>query len=255
MGKLQKRFYTSSSNAKTVNKGTEVPKWANNFKKENWWYTSPDVWYHYSLANENTGMYIQQGGNMTGWASVVFYGESVILENEVENDDGSITVDVKYRGEFYASRKTDYATGGVRSKSRVLMNGEVVYSHDGLSTDERQEGATPTKTKTVTIQPDKANRDFLFEIIHEYPNGEFPNSNLKLGIEIYNPNPPEYTPHAIVKGGVVVSNESSKRKIQVVSGGNVVDISKESVGTIGHENKGHNRLVKNDKIIQVGVYK
>lgn len=254
MGKLVKRFYTSSSNAKTVNKGTEVPKWAGNFNKANWWYTADDVWYHYSLANENTGIYIQQGGNMTGWASVVFYGESIVITNEVENEDGSITCDVKYRGEFYAIRKTDYAIGGVRSKSRVLMNGQVVYSHDGLSTDERQEGATPYRTDTITVMPDKANRNFLFEIIHEYPNGEFPNSNIKLGVEIYNPNPPVYIPHAIVKGGKVTSNNVTKRKIQIMKGGFKKDISQENSATKGHENKGYNRIIKNKKQIQIGEY-
>lgn len=254
MGKLQKRFYTSSSNAKTVNKGTEVPKWVGNYNKANWWYTADDVWYHYSLANDNTGMYIQQGGNMTGWASVVFYGESIVITNEVENEDGSITCDVKYRGEFYASRKTDYAMGGVRSKSRVLMNGEVVYSHDGLSTDESTEGATPYKTDKITVMPDKANRNFLFEITHEYPNGEFPNSNIKLGIEIYNPNPPVYIPHAIVKGGVVTSNNKTKRKIQIMKGGVIKDVSQENSSTIGQVNKGQNRIIKSSKQIQIGAY-
>lgn len=243
-----RRFFQSSDKP-VENRGNVVPRWKGNYLKENWWTTKEPTYYSYSLSNDD--LYVQLGGNKQGWASAVFYGEEVKVLEEEQLDDGSLKVKISYKGTFYASRRSDFATTGVRSENKCYIGGELAYQNSGLSTDEYTFSESKEFIKTVIIAPEGVDKSALFEIVHKYPNGEFPDSTIKLGIELYNPNPPSYIPMSVRKGGEWKSLNKNNGKIKVRKNGTWVDISKENFSTQKQENKGHNRVRKGGKMLQM----
>lgn len=239
---LQKRFYVSS-NVVAINKGNVVPAWNGNYNKANWWYDgSENTSYFYSSYGDST--YIQYGQNLgtVPWASARFFGETVAITNEVENDDGSITATVSVTPNFFAGRNTDYsAPTGFAVQYRIRINNQLVYSFDGSTIDEITQGAVAPVTFNVRVEPEKESTASAMSIGITYPNGEYPNSNTTVGVALFNPTPPTYKPNGVNIGG-------SFKKINQTNGFNSVrvnnvttDISNESIATIGQD-AGSNRV-------------
>ena len=193
---LKKTFEVNADNVGIVDKGSEVPQWYKNGTDDysNWWSGGENDYYFYSIKNDT--VYIQYGQNATGWASTIFIVQTLDAKETTTNNneiqvDGDITV------EKLDSVVTQYAGAGVLAHTQVTLNGKTIKDSTGMT----NEGSTLDKPQTVsikeTIKPQGTSDSTQLTMKNSYPNGEYQNSSVTLGLTLKNPNLPQYIPMAI----------------------------------------------------------
>ena len=248
---IEKVFHVSS-NLGTVDNGKTVAPWFPSFAKSTWWYDGKkSTDYFHSTINDDT--YIQYGQNLgtVPWASSRFFGQSLTILEEKENDDGSISGRVSVTPNFFNGRKTDFAsTVGYQVRYTVKIHGKTVYTFNGSTIDEFTNGKGETVIFDFRVEPEQVYSETCMEVNIVYPNGEYNNSTTRVGVALRNPNPPTYVPYAIRQGGKWKDLDSNKGVIKVRQGGTWVDKSQENNATSLKEGKGHNRIRKQSKWLQ-----
>lgn len=194
MAKLKKLFDVSTS-SNIVDKGSTVPSWVSSRAKSNWWRGGSSVDYFNSINGDK--IYIQYGQNQEKWASTRFMIESIHIEDEEEQSNGNIKVKGFVQLELLDGKLTDFAAGGVRVHRTISINGETIDDWNGRTNQEY----TKTNLKKIsfneTIEPQEKSKSTQMKIQTIYPDGEFSNNTIVLGIALKNPNPPKYIPMAI----------------------------------------------------------
>ena len=194
MAKLKKLFDVSTS-SNIVDKGSTVPSWASSRAKSNWWSGGASVDYFNSINGDK--IYIQYGQNQEKWASTRFMIESVHIEDEQEQSNGNIKVKGYVQLELLDGKLTDYAGAGVRVHRTISINGETIDDWNGRTNQEYNKTNLKKVSFNETIEPQKKSKSTQMKIRTVYPDGEYDNSTIVLGIALKNPNPPKYIPMAI----------------------------------------------------------
>ena len=194
MAKLEKLFDVSTS-SNIVDKGSTVPAWAGSRAKSNWWSGGASVDYFNSINGDK--IYIQYGQNQEKWASTRFMIESVHVEDEEEQSGGNIKVKGYVQLELLDGKLTDFAGAGVRVHRTISINGETIDDWNGRTNEEYSKSNLKKVSFNETIEPQQKSKSTQMKIKTVYPDGEYSNSTIVLGIALKNPNPPKYIPMAI----------------------------------------------------------
>ena len=194
MGKLEKLFDVSTS-SNIVDKGSTVPAWAGSRAKSNWWSGGASVDYFNSINGDK--IYIQYGQNQEKWASTRFMIESVHVEDEEEQSGGNIKVKGYVQLELLDGKLTDFAGAGVRVHRTISINSETIDDWNGRTNEEYSKSNLKKVSFNETIEPQQKSKSTQMKIKTVYPDGEYSNSTIVLGIALKNPNPPKYIPMAI----------------------------------------------------------
>jgi hypothetical protein len=239
---VELKFYVST-NIDIKNMGTSIPAWAGNYQINNWWSDAdPEVDYFYSVNNGN--LYIQYGQNISYWAATRFFGESIQIDQETENPDGSVTVSLYVTPRFFVGRKTNFAaTTGPRVQYTVRINNQIVYTFNGITVDEFTNGEMPAVFISTTIAAQQEFTGTALRIEVTYPDGEYNDSVTTVGYSILNPNQPGYKPMALRKNNAWQTLNIDPGFIAIRKSGSWQDRSKE-VPPEGEENEGSNRIRK-----------
>ncbi|WP_086350260.1 hypothetical protein [Candidatus Enterococcus clewellii] len=252
---LEKQFYLSS-NVSSKSMGNAVAPWYLNYSKSNWWYDGLDSSnYFYSINSDN--VYIQYGQNLgtVPWASARFFGQEVVVNNETENTDGSITANVTVTPLCFSGRRSDYAAPvGFRVIYDIRINGVRVYSFNGSTIDEFTNGAGAPQTFVVTIPPESRATQTALEVNITYPDGEYPNSTTVTGFVLYNPNPPAFRPMAIRKSGKWKSLNNPGGYWMIRKGGIWQEIPLMNYSQAGKDNVGTSRIRKSGRWKGQSIY-
>lgn len=192
-----KKIFDVSTSAKIKDMGEKNPPWLNNYEKSNWALDGQD--YYYWLPEDKA--YIQYGENAELWASARFYGQSLSVDTEETQDDNSIKVKGKVTLMFLVGRNTDYVANGVRVQRTIKLNGKVINEFNGRTNEEYTNDIEEVVEFSETIAPGDKSKNTQLEIATVYPDGEFDNSTIRVGISLKNTNPSIYTPGAIRKNG------------------------------------------------------
>lgn len=244
---LEKRFVArvENSDSTLTNKGTSVPPWFPNLEISSW-YSDSSTSFFYNVVSEKD-VYVQYGKNVTGWASARFFGQTVEVLNEVENDDGSITATVKVQANFFRGRKNELSSGGYRVNYKITINGQTMYDFSGSTTSNFDQNSRTPIEFSVTLQPEELNESTTFKVDVEYPDGQFTRGSITIGLALYNPNPPTYVPMSIRKGNNWRDLDTNNGKIRIRKGSSWVDKSEENNNTSKQVNQGKNRIRKNSQ--------
>ena len=194
MAKLEKLFDVSTS-SNIVDKGSTVPAWAGSRAKSNWWSGGASVDYFNSINGDK--IYIQYGQNQEKWASTRFMIESVHVEDEEEQSNGNIKVKGYVQLELLDGKLTDFAGSGVRVHRTISINSETIDDWNGRTNEEYSKSNLKKVSFNETIEPQQKSKSTQMKIKTVYPDGEYSNSTIVLGIALKNPNPPKYIPMAI----------------------------------------------------------
>lgn len=259
---LELRF-NISVNTVTQNMGTGVPPWDGNFAKANWWTSSnrdTDYWYS---TNGNT-TYIQYGQNHPIWASTRFWAETVEILEETQHDDNSVTARVRVTPHYWRSGRTDYGSVGYRVNYRILVNDTQIWTYSGRTTDTIAFSQGQVQELEITLPPGGTSSKPAFQILTNYPDGQYPNYNMFIGYHLYNPlddipdepppppppPPPQtYIPFALRQSGSWNALNDHEGFIHIRQGG-WVDKSEEMLDTSRQPNQGHNQVRKGGQWLQ-----
>lgn len=237
---IQLKFKVST-NVKSIDKGKSTPPWFMNYDEKSKWYSgTSDVFYFFNEVEEQ--VYIQYGMNQQGWASTRFFRQTVLISEETDNEDGSITVKGIAKPDFIRSRNTDFSIAGYAVKYEISINGQVFFTHDGDTMDNLMYDNDIEIPFSTTVQPEKYFTGVSMRIKITYPNGEASNSDTTIGYSLYNPNKPQYKPMAIRKSGTFKTLNVPSGKIQIRKSGTFIDKSLEDNATSLQVNKGKNRI-------------
>nr|WP_216682552.1 hypothetical protein [Enterococcus innesii] len=237
------RFFSSTSQ-NNRNMGTVVPAWAGNYNRGNWWSDSSNISFFHSATNAGE-TYIQYGQNTNVWATAKFFGKRIEILSETRNSDNSLSVRVRVTPTFFSSRQTAFAAGGVAVRWTLRINNVTVYTFNGTTTTEFTNGAGSAQTIDVRIPPQQESTVSVFDISIVYPNGEFPNANMRVGFALRNPLPNTYVPMAIRKSDTWRDLNTNNGKIfRRGASGNLIDVSQEDATTSREPNVGRNRIRK-----------
>lgn len=251
MANLVKTF-TATASLASENMGTLEPPWFPNFVKSTWYYDTADVIeYFYNIEN-NERVFVQYGQESSRWGSARFFGEQVVIDSEVENADGSITADVTVTPLFFNGRIHDYSVGNVSVVYDVRVNNQTVYSYSGDTADSFTNGEGSPLQFSVTVQPEQISHATAFQIFITYPNGEFVNNSMFVGISLRNPNLAQYKPMATRKSNQWRDlNTQASAKIQIRKSSVWTDKSFENNATSRQANTGKNRIRKSGTFRQL----
>lgn len=198
MSDLKQVFSVSTSSAKTKNMGNSTPDWVGNYSDKSKWASGN---YDYFYWQPDNRAYIQYGQNAQEWASVRFFGQKLVLDSEELQSDNSYKVKGKIEVLFVNGRNTDYTGVGVDVKRTIKLAGNVVDTFTGTTADEYTQQFDKSYDISETIKPQDSTDKTQLVIETVYPNGEYENSTIKVGIKLRNNKLPIYIPGAIRKSG------------------------------------------------------
>lgn len=220
--------------------GAQFEKFKN---RNNWWYdNNVDIMYNIT---GNTAT-VQYGLNRSDYASARALWEKIDISNEVQHDDGSVTADITITLSSIVGCKTSMSQAGYPAVTTVYLAGQQVAQRSGNTIDTFNMYPNPSSiTKRVTVGPQQKSNQLDLVYHTDYPTGVYPNNDIKLGMTVYNPTPPNYIPMALRRGRNWDSLNSNHGFIKIRKSGNWQDKSKENSNTSRHDNAGHNRIRKN----------
>lgn len=195
------------SNQDLNNKGTSLPPWNASSRSDiaslvsnisNWWSDShTDAFYSSQNIGNNFDVEFQYGQNLQIWASAKFIKYSYSISNEIINPDNSITFDLTMSFLGVVSNKTTFAKTGVSVKNRLYLGSQVIMARDGNTIDNYQisvNGDNPITFKNITLAPRSTLNTKQLQWGSQYPNHEYPDAIINIGMLIYNPLYVMYTP-------------------------------------------------------------
>jgi len=189
---------------------------------------------------------VQYGLDRSDFASARGLWEKIEINNEVLNDNGSVTADITLTISSIVGHKTTHSIAGYPAITTIYLAGQQVVQRTGNTIDSFNMWPNPsTITKRVTVGPQQKSDQLDLDYNTVYPTGVYPNNTIKLGMTVYNPTPPNYTPMALRRGGNWNSLNANHGFIRIRKGGNWQDKSEENSNTSLHDNTGHNRIRRN----------
>lgn len=217
--------------------------------RNNWYYDSnADILWG---IDGNTAT-IQYGLNRSDFASARGFHEKITIANEVVNSDGSIDADVTLYISSISGYKTSMSQAGYPAETTITLAGQQVAQRTGNTIDTFYMEAVPHEiTKHVHLAPSTQSNELDLVYFTHYPQGQYPDNPIKLGLTVYNPIPPQYRPLAVRKGNSWKSLNANNGFIKRRQGGSWNDYSIENSNSERAENQGHNRIRKNNKWLQL----
>ena len=212
----------------------------NKFKnRSTWWYDdNADIFY----GIQGTTACVQFGCDRSDYASVRGFFQTININNEVINNDGSIDADVTISVSLIMGYKTTASTAGYPVVTTVSLGGKTLCSRSGNTIDSFEMTPDPVvTTKRVHVPPQQKAQGLDLVYHTHYPTGVYPDSTIKLGLTVYNPIPPTYKPMSIRKGNWKSLNDNNGF-IRIRHGGNWQDKAEENATTSMYNNTGHNRI-------------
>lgn len=193
---LTKSFSASSDDAKIKKRENGKPQWYTDGTDSyrNWWGDDEETEYFYSI--DGNTIYIQYGQNKPDWASAIFIIEEVDY-NETKNEDRSIDVEGEITIKKLDSVTTQYAGDGVRSKTTFTLNGEVIKESEGYSNKSSQLSEPKSVKFSETIEPGDKSKSTKLKMENTYPDGEYNDVTVTMGMSLENENKSQYIPMAI----------------------------------------------------------
>lgn len=234
---LRKEFKSSDNNAQIF---SGEPRWLNNLG--NAWDFSNDQ--DYGIAEVGNTIYIQYGQRTSKWASNRFWAYDIELSDETLNEDNSISVNAKITPKFWKSINVTPGAG-VSVNYDISIAGKSVWTYSGNTQDIISKSSTEPYTIVLKVNPKSYTSDTAVKISVNYPNGEYGDNYIYVGLFLYNDKEKDtsFKPWTIRKSGVFKTLNNSKGHfyIRVPTW---KDISKNK--TKGKE-EGNNRIRKNSK--------
>lgn len=234
---LRKQFTSSDNNAQVFS-GT--PPWLDDLT--NAWSFDNDQ--DYGISEVGSTIYIQYGQRTSTWASNRFWAYEVELSNEKLNDDNSISVDAKITPKFWKSIGVT-AGSGVRVDYDISIAGRSVWTYSGNTQDIIEKGETTSYSINLKVNPKSYTTDTAVKIAVSYPNGEYEDNFIYVGLYLYNDKEKDtsFKPWAIRKSGIFKTLSNPKGHFHLRSSV-WKDISKNK--SKGKED-GNNRIRKGSK--------
>lgn len=232
------------------NMGTGIPTWLADITNVASWYSGSESFF-YNIVNEED-VYIQYGKDQVGWASARFFHQTISIDNIIELEDGSIEVDFSVTPNFFRGRKNEVGSGvGYNVEYTIKIGSEIIWNWVGTTVDSFNFYDGLEQTFNVSIPPETGNSQGAFHIDIHYPDGQFSDAEMIVGIELYNSNPKTYVPMAIRKSRSWKALDSNNGKIKRRISGSWVDKSEENFNTQREVNQGKNRLRVNNQFRQL----
>lgn len=234
---LRKEFKSSDNNAQIF---SGEPRWLNNLR--NAWDFSNDQ--DYGIAEVGNTIYIQYGQRTSKWASNRFWAYDVVLSNETLLEDNTISVDVRITPKFWKSINVT-AGSGVRVEYDISIAGKSVWTYSGNTQDIISKGEADTYTVNLKVKPKSYVTDTALKISVSYPNGEYDNNFIYVGLYLHNDKEKDtsFKPWTIRKSGSFKTLNNPKGHFHLRRYG-WKDISKNKAK--GKE-EGNNRIRKGSK--------
>lgn len=189
-----------ASNQDLNNKGTSLPPWNASSRSaiaslvsntSNWWSdSSSDVFYSIQNSGNNFDVEFQYGQNLQIWASAKFIKYSYGISNEVINADNSITFDLTISFLGVVSNKTSYSKAGVSVVNKLYLGTQTIMSRSGNTIDNFQVAVNndnPIVFKKITLSPRSSFNAAQLQWGSQYPNHEYTDAILNIGMLIFNP--------------------------------------------------------------------
>lgn len=195
-------------------RGGSVPPWFGDYANKAKWYndgqpaSGPTNGFYNLVKTSDTKVqeFIQYGQNTDGWAGTRFIDETVTVNSQTENDDGSISVHATIDIGPIASYPTDHIKTPVRVHYTVKVNNVTVHDRLGSTGDSYLQMPSPSSLSIdTTVQPQTESQITTVQLDWVYPDGEFPNAHFVLGVALYNPNLPTYQPDTVILDGTAWS--------------------------------------------------
>lgn len=204
-----------------------------------WWYDgNADIFYG---VNDNKAC-VQFGCDRSDYASARGFYQTINIQNEVVNSDNSIDADLSIGVSLIMGYKTTHSSAGYPAETSVRLGAHTLCSRTGNTIDSFRMDPNPVITNIHVHVPPQQKAQGTDLVYHtHYPTGVYPDSNIKLGLTVYNPLPPSYKPMSIRKG-TWKSLDDNNGFIRIRHGGNWQDKAEENATTSMHDNTGHNRI-------------
>lgn len=235
-------------------------------------FQDPEHYYNVYIKQypEDSGVFviiIQQGYNNNPWASAKFLSYAIQINTSemiLDPITNEITFDFELRPLLHASQTTDYATGGFNIihefetinlyqdnyDSGIPYNlGEhfdiVTLSDVSYKKCMTQGDMFPIAIGSETILPQEGSQNTLLRWKTTYPNGEFPNVDITIGLSFKNLLPNLYVPMDIrLHKWTSLDNNNLVLMKRGIS--DWKQIEKETYNTRNMLNRGHNRYRDSD---------
>lgn len=204
MSQLRPDFYVSS-NVRADNMGGSIPPWFSNVNNKSTWYngTAGVNYYFYNIVNNgstetniNYTTYIQYGHNTPGWATTKFFVYSITgnVTNSGSQRDKLVNATITLNN--FWSRLTDTGTGNVRVIWDIYVLGDRVSGYTGDTGDEFTLNPNVSRTANIVVPYLGNTTQTCLNVRVTYPNGDFPNTDIELGVRLYNDRESYYYPLA-----------------------------------------------------------
>lgn len=178
---------------------TGEPPWLSDIN-ESWSFNNDQ---DYGISEVGNTIYIQYGQKTSKWASNRFWAYDVELLNETLNQDNSISINVKITPKFWKSVNVTPGAG-VRVEYDISIAGRSVWTYSGNTQDIISKSESESYTLILRVNPESYTSDTAIKISVSYPNGEYTDNYIYVGLFLYNDNKKDvsFKPWAIRKSGV-----------------------------------------------------
>lgn len=236
--------FTLDTDSNSKQEANGVPSWyPSHVADKSYWWNDGGTTTDYFYSINGNDMFIQYGQNTSIWAACRHFVQSLRIEEQKENPDGSILVKGEVVPILFASHKTDYALSGVQVQYSISIQGKTIWTLSGSTTDEWQKDSNVSVPIEVTVKPGETYTGTAMQIKIVYPNHEYEDSNTLVGLSLYNPVPPTYKPMAIRKSNSFKTLNRDSGFIKIRKSNQWEDKSSETYPE-GQEGKGKNRIRK-----------
>lgn len=236
---LRKEFRSSANNARVF---TGTPPWINNLSDA--WELSSSTDIDYGISEVDNTIYIQYGQRTSLWATNRFWSYSVEISNETLNEDNSISASTKITPKFWKTELVNPGAG-VSVEYDISIGGKTVWSYSGTTQDVIDKSSIESYTLNLNVKPKQYSTDTAIKISVRYPNGEYDDSYIYVGLYLYNDREVDtsFKPWALRKSNVFKTLNNSKGHFYIRKG-SWSEISKNK--TKGKE-QGNNRIRKSNR--------
>lgn len=175
---LRKEFRSSANNAQVF---TGTPPWLDDLS--NIWDLSSDI--DYGISEVDNTVYIQYGQRTSLWATNRFWAYSIEISNETLHEDNSISASASITPKFWKTELVNPGAG-VQVEYDISIGGKTIWSYSGSTQDIITKDSADTYTINFNVKPKQYTSDTAIRISVTYPNGEYDNSYIYVGLYLYN---------------------------------------------------------------------
>lgn len=250
MNDVIKKMYISDTDSLALDMGQVQAPWANGSQV---FFDAP-IDYNFAYSTFNDYGYMQYGFNRSPWATVRCFRNHLVINSQVTNNDGSVDVNFTLSGLQINSYKTVANTGvGFDVRYEISQRGILEYTWSGSTTDEWSYISPNSFTDNVRIPANSSYRGTAIQLKIIYPNHEYEDFYLDIGLTLFNTIPPLYTPNFYKKNNVGVGVNGSG-KSNAFKKSNTLNIVKKELYTTINSDNGNIRVKKNNARKQARAY-